>query len=77
MPKKKKKKVIPSSYTKRMDRKRAEDKKTIVFTILMLPLIIAGTIATMILSYMFVPLMMVLIIGSIVFFTIKANKKLY
>ena len=48
-----------------------------LLTIVLMPFIIAGAIAMMMLSYMLVPLFIVLILGSIIYFTIKVNKNQY
>ena len=46
----------------------------ILLTILLIPLIIAGAIAIMAMSYMLVPVMMVLFIGTITYIVVQGNK---
>ena len=47
----------------------------IVTTMLLVPVVIGFSISTMLLSYMFIPVATVLIIGTILYQVIKANKK--
>ena len=46
----------------------------IVLSILLVPLVLSAAIATMLLSYMFVPIMMVFLVGSLTYWVIKLNK---
>ena len=47
--------------------------KTIVLVAALLPVVIAFTIATMAVSYMLVPLGIVMIVGTVLYHVVKAN----
>ena len=46
----------------------------VLLAILLLPVVIAGAIAIMAMSYMLVPVMMVLFIGTITYIVVQGNK---
>ena len=79
MAKKKKKKRKVSNHSIYRDNyhepmKNKSKLGNIVLTMALMPLVIASAIAVMALSYMFVPLAIVLILGSAVYFTIRFNR---
>ncbi len=67
--KKKIKKIVPE--------KKEENKNNfykIALSVLLVPLVLSAAIATMLLSYMFVPIMMVFLVSSLIYWIIKLNK---
>ncbi len=57
--------------------KKEENKNNfykIALSVLLVPLVLSAAIATMLLSYMFVPIMMVFLVSSLIYWVIKLNK---